>query len=340
MPTPRARLTRRILLVGLAFAVIVAAGTVGYTLIEDWTPMEAAYMTIITLSTVGFGEVQPLTPQGRLFTIVVIVTGVGAAAYAFGSLTDYIVAGELQGTISARRLRGRMDKLNNHIIVCGYGRVGQQVVRELEQNKVPVVVIERELQRLPAHSTALVLPLHGDASDDDVLHSAGIEQARGLVAATNSEADNVFIILSARSLNRDLTIVARGLEPDAERKLRKAGADHVILPHAIGGRRMASVLMHPHVVDFLDVVMHSEELELWLEDITVSAAGQLAEQSVGAAAIRTRTGANILAIKTRGGKLITSVGAEYILNPGDIMVALGTRLQLRALEKLAGVAGN
>ena len=340
MRTPRSRLTRRLLIVGIAFAIILVAGTVGYILLEDWSLFDAAYMTFITVSTVGFGEVLPLSRGGRLFTIVLIVTGVGAAAYAFGSLTDYIVTGELQGTISARRLRGRMDKLSNHYIVCGYGRVGQQVVQELVNSNAPVVVIDRVLERLPEQNATNLLPLHGDASDDDVLRLGGIERARGLVAATDNDADNVFIVLSARSLNRDLVIVARGLGADAEPKLRKAGANHVVLPNAIGGRRMAGMLLHPSVVDFLDVVMHSEDLELWLEDIAIAAGGALAGLTVGSAQVRTATGATILAIKTSGGKLLTAVSADYILQPGDIMVALGTRQQLQALERLAGLVGT
>lgn len=332
------RLSRRLAPFLILFAIIIAVGTTGYTLLEGMTVLEAAYMTVITLSTVGFGEVHPLTPAGQVFTIVLIVSGVGTVTYLLSNLFEYIVAGELRGTWQRRRMHNQIDKLSGHFIVCGFGRVGRQVVSELRSYRANYVVVEKDPDRLANASEPLFVL--GDATDDDVLHLAGIERAKGLVAATGNDADNVFITLSARALKRDLTIVARSNMPEAERKLRNAGADHVIMPHVIGGRRMASVLMHPSVVDFLDVVMHSEALELWLEDIPVSAASGLSQATMGDAQVRSRPGASVLAIKTAAGALVTDVGAASRIQPGDVLVALGTRDQLRALGQLAGETGG
>ena len=328
-------LGRRLSFIGLFFAAILTMGTAGYMVIEGWTLNEALYMTVITLSTVGFTEVRPLSTAGRWFTTVLILVGVGGAAYLFSTVADYIVTGELRGTLEKRRMQKKADVMHDHYIVCGYGRVGRQVVRELQAHGASVIVIDNDPERAGLPSTAGLTYIAGDASDDTVLRQAGIERARGLVAATGTDAENVFITLSARAIQRDLTIVARGILADAERKLRKAGADHVILPHAIGGRRMAGVLMRPTVVDFLDVVMHSDDLELWLEDIPIQGGCPLANCSVRLAQIRTRTGANVLAIKTAQGQLITHVDPDYVLGAGDLLVALGTRSQLRALSALA-----
>jgi voltage-gated potassium channel len=333
-------LGRRLSFIGLFFAAVLAVGTAGYVLIEGWNLTEALYMTVITISTVGFTEVHPLTTGGRWFTTILILVGVGGAAYLFSTVADYIVTGELRGTLEKRRMQKKADLMQDHYIVCGYGRVGKQVVQELQAHGAPVVVIDNDPDKAGLPATIGLTYIVGDASDDTVLRQAGVERARGLIAATGTDAENVFITLSARAIQRNLTIVARGILADAERKLRKAGADHVILPHAIGGRRMAGVLMRPTVVDFLDVVMHSEDLELWLEDIPIRPDCPLANCSVRLAQIRTRTGANVLAIRTVQGQLITHVDPDYVLQAGDFLVALGTRPQLRALSLLATQRGT
>lgn len=329
-------LASRLRFIGLVIAGVIVAGTAGYMLLEGWGLGDAVYMTIITLSTVGFGEVRPLTQAGRWFTSGLILVGVGGLAYLFSTIADYIVAGDLRGTVERRRMQRRIDDLLDHYIVCGYGRVGQQAVRELQANGAQVVVVDLKTPAAGTqHDKGQALFLVGDASDDEILRRAGIEQATGLIAAAGADADNVFITLSARAIKRDLIIVARGIMADSEPKLRKAGADHVILPHVIGGRRMAGIMMRPSVVDFLDVVMHSAELELWLEDVRILHRSELAGTTVGQAQIRSSTGANILAIKTADARLLTSVDAGYRFQPDDTMVALGTRHQLRTLTALA-----
>ncbi|MEA3335560.1 MAG: potassium channel protein [Chloroflexota bacterium] len=335
MLTPQRRFSQRLLYVFLSFSVILIVGTVGYMILEGWDLLDAIYMTVITVSTVGFSEVHPLSRTGQLFTMAVVLAGVSTVAFLFSTMADYIVAGELQGTLQQRWIQGKMEKMQDHYIVCGYGRVGKQVARELEAQGSKVVIIENDPNQMQETATTTRLFVHGDATDDEILRQAGIERARGIVAATGSDAENVFIILSARALNKDLTIVARGIAMDSDRKLRKAGADHVILPHAIGGRRMAGVLLRPTVLDFLDVVMNSEDLQLWLEEIPVEPQAELANCSVDQARVRTRTGANVLAIKTVDGEMLTPVASDYFIEPGDVLVALGTLDQLHQLAQLA-----
>ncbi|HEX5818644.1 MAG TPA: potassium channel family protein, partial [Gemmatimonadales bacterium] len=252
------RLAGILLLVGLA-------GVTWYTLMERWTLLEAVYMTVTTLATVGFMEVRPLSDAGRIFTIVLILVGVGTMLVLFSTLAEYVVGGTLSGTVRRKFMQRRIDELQDHYIVCGYGRVGQHVVDDLEAKGERVVVIEsREapLARLGERDFLVV----GDATDDDVLRHAGIARARGLVAATGDDSVNIVLTLTARAMRPELIIVARADQASTEPKLRRAGATRVISLYQIAGHRIAAQLRNPRVADFLDLVMHSGDLELWLED--------------------------------------------------------------------------
>ncbi len=318
------------------FISVVLLGTLGYSLLEGWPLVDAFYMTIITLSTVGFGEVRPLSPSGRLFTIILIMVGVGGGAYLFSTVADFIITGELRGTLRRRRMEKQIERLRDHYIICGFGRVGQQVAAEIRQAGKPLVVIDDSPEAVQRMEEAGYLYVQGDAAEDEVLRAAGIARASGLVACVDSDAENVYVVLSARALRPDLVIVARANSVDSERKLRQAGATHVVSPYAIGGRRMATMLLHPHVVDFLDVLMHSSELELMMEEIRVGPNGELAGKTVSEADVRQRTGANILAVKGYRGKLFRKLEPDFRFAPDDVLIALGTREQLNELARLAG----
>jgi len=328
----RARLAR----FAIILAAILAAGTTGYMLIEGWSFADALYMTVITLSTVGFSEVQPLSPDGQLFTTALIVTGVGAVAFLFSTIGQQIVSGELHGTIRRRRMQRSIDGLSGHYIICGYGRVGGQVIESLQQRKKNCVVIEQE----PGHGAEGddLLFVYGDASDDDVLRQAGIDKAAGLVAATGDDPTNLYITVSAHSLRPDLMIVARANLPAAEGKLLRGGASSVISPYTMGGQRIATQLLYPSVTEFLDVVMHSGDLELWLEECMVWPHSDLHSKTVEEAQVRKRTGANVLAVRrSDGGTVLTNPPSNMRFEPGDVLIALGTREQLRALWRLTSV---
>jgi voltage-gated potassium channel len=326
-------LERRLLNIVLLFASVITFGGVGYILIEGWSWIDAFYMAIITVTTVGFAEVHPLTPAGRLFTAVLVLLGVGSITYAFTALTNYLIAGELGDVLQEFKMKRQIDALKEHYIVCGFGRVGEQVCVQLSREGRAFVVVEKDEAVVALAREQGYLAIHGDAGDDQVLHQASIHRARGLVAAVASDAGNLFVVLSSRALNRDLCIVARAGDEDATDKLLRAGADRVISPYSLGGRLIAQTLLRPGVVDFLDVVMYDDSLKLYLEDLIVGPGSSLDGLTVGQARIREKIGANILGIR-RGGQVIVSPPASTHLQPGDILVALGTRRQLAALESL------
>jgi voltage-gated potassium channel len=326
---------RRLLRVALLLATVIVLGTAGYMLLEGWRLLDALYMTVITLSTVGFTEVHPLSDPGHLFTLALIVTGVSTAAYAVGAIGEYVIGGRLSGALRRQRMQHEIDRLEGHYIVCGYGRVGRQVVEELDARGTRTVVIEPGDDALPADGSG-PLRIHGDATDDRALRTAGIGRAAGLVAAAGDDATNIVVTLSARALNAELLIVARAIQPEAEDKLRRAGATHVISPYRIGGQRIVTQLLHPRITDFLDVVMHRGNLELWLEEITVAADGPASGRTLGETAIWGADGVKVLAVGREDGQLVTSPRGEHRLAPGDVLIALGTLDQLEAARREAG----
>ncbi|MFQ5578314.1 MAG: potassium channel family protein, partial [Anaerolineae bacterium] len=321
------------------FLATIGVGTMGYRVIEGWQPLDAFYMTIITLTTVGFGELRPLSSAGRLFTVALIIGGMGIVAYASTTAVQWLVSGELKGELLARRRRRMLDRLQHHDIVCGFGRMGQHIAAELARRGSPFVVIDRNAEtvarcRQLGHHCVL-----GNAAEEATLHKAGIMRARSLIAAVNSDAGNVFIILTARALRSDLIIVARVNYDSAESKLRRAGANEVISPYLIGGRRMVHYVDRPGVVDFLDVVMHSPELELWIEEFNVRPDSPLAGKSLRQAQLRSTVGVNVLSVRCPGKPLSTHPDADTVLNVGTRLIVLGTRQQLSSLATLITPAG-
>jgi len=326
---------RRIARVVVVLLAALVTGTVGYMQLEGWRLLDALYMTVITLSTVGFTEVHPLTDAGHVFTIALIVTGVSAAAYAVGAIGEYVIGGRLSDALRRQRMQRDIDRLTNHYIVCGYGRVGREVVDELAARQIHTVVIEPSAEAIPADGSG-TLRILGDATDDDLLRAAGIERAAGLVAAAGDDAINIVVTLSARALNPDLTIVARAIQPEAEDKLRRAGATHVISPYRIGGQRIVTQLLHPRVTDFLDVVMHRRNLGLWLEEITVAPNAAADGRPLDQTRLWGPQGIKVLAIARGGGDLITDPRGDLALGAGDVIIALGTLDQLSVARRESG----
>lgn len=328
------RLNRRLRTVFIvAFATLVI-GVAGYVLIEGWPWDDALYMTVITLTTVGYGEVHPLTKAGRFFSVLLMFSGIGVVAYSFAVVADYLIAGELTGILRRQRMKNAIRHLQQHYVICGYGRVGQQVVEGLRANANPVVVIDAEVEHAAELDQLGVPHIVGDATDDNVLLEAGIERARGLCTCLPSDAANVFIVLSARTLNANLFIISRSNQPDSERKLRIAGANQIINPYLITGHRMAALLLHPGVVEFLDVIMRRGDLELRIEEVVVGSTSEMHGKTLAEARVRTETGANVLAVRRRDGKLQTDMNSELLLESGDALIALGTEPQLAALARL------
>ncbi len=331
-------LTDRLRFVLVMVVVLLSGGTIGYMVIEGWGWHDAFFMTVITLSTVGYGEVRPLTQVGESFTILLILLGVGGVAYTFSTLADYIVAGELNGFLRRQRMMRDIGKLRNHYIICGYGRVGQQVAQGLRANKYDVVVIDASDERVAEFDDIGIHYIIGDATSDPVLQQAGIEHASGLCTCLPNDATNVFVVLSARTFNEKLFIISRGNLPESERKLRIAGANQVINPYTITGHRMAAQLLHPSVVEFLDVIMRAGDLELRIEEIHIGQESTMNGKSLAECNVRSDTGVNVLAIRRHDGRLYTHLPADFTLHVNDTLIGLGTqpqlsRLALRAVDQ-------
>ncbi|MDI6693075.1 MAG: potassium channel protein [Anaerosomatales bacterium] len=324
---------RRLLRAVGFLAAILVAGTVGYTLIEGWHPFDSLYMTVITVATVGFREIRPLSDAGRVLTMGLILMGVGALGYSFGTIVEFMVEGHLRTILEGRRMQKRISELSDHYIVVGIGRVGSVVARSLADEGVPFVVVDSCEECRAAAEEAGWLFVHGDATSEEILLQAGVKRAKGLVAAVDTDADNLFVVLTARMLNPDLFIVARSTSIASERKILSSGADRVITPNVIGGRRMAAMLMRPAVADYLDVVMHGDGLEYRLDALRVTATSEIAGQTIAEAQIRDKTGVFVLAVRS-GDALNPNPGPETRLAAGDELIALGTREQLATLEKM------
>ena len=325
------RLYQHLIFVATLYLLLFGVGSGGYMLIEGWPWTDSIYMTVITISTVGFGEIRPLSPIGRVFTGGLIILGVSTTAYAISTLADVIVAGEFRSLIWRRRMQNRIDKMNGHFIVCGYGRVGEQVAKELLTNRVSLVVVEILATLGPELENLGVIPVEGNATDDAALIRAGIERASGICCCLPNDSDNVYVALTARALNPDLTIISRANSFESERKLQIAGVNHVINPYVTSGRRMARQLIHPNILEFMDVVFHRGEVDILIEDIGVGERSSLRDQTIADTEVRKRLGANILAVRRPDGETFVNPGVEFALRAGDTLIALGTPEQLNLL---------
>lgn len=325
-------LYRRVLLGLLGLAVVIVVGTGGYVVL-GFGALDAIYQTVTTITTVGFREVHPLSPNGKVFTIFLILTGTGTALYTFTVALETLIDGHLRDLFGRRRMERQMQKMCDHVIVCGWGRVGQSIAHYLANADQQLVVIDRDPQRIPEIPHPYV---QGDVTDDEVMHAAGIDRARTLVAALDTDAANLYATLSGRSLRPDLFIIARAHTDSSEPKLERAGANRVVNPQRIGGARMAALAIQPHVAEFLDVVMHDGGLEFRLEEIQVPERSPLAGRSLRDAHIRDHTGALVLALRAEDGTFTTNPPPETEIAPGHILIAIGTPGQLCSLEELSG----
>jgi voltage-gated potassium channel len=329
-------LLRRLLILVLIPTLLVGVGTAGYVLIEpDYTVFDALYMTIITLSTIGYGEVHPLSPAGRTFTMLLILGGVFTLFYAAGEIVRGIVGGEVQNLLGRRRMERTLAQLENHVIVCGYGRVGKLVCEEFSRHRTPFVIIDCDANRLTDFQIAHGIALAGDATSDEVLRHAGIERARALLTVMASDADNLYTTMSARLLNKDLYIVARVEQAHSEIKLRRAGANRVVSPYLIGGHRLAAAVLRPAVVDFIELATRQGHVDLQLEETQIAAHSPLAGSTLRDSGIRSELKVIIVAVKKANGTMLFNPDPELRLEAGDVLVAIGPREQLDRLEALA-----
>lgn len=321
---------RRVRLGVTTLATVMAIGTVGY-LAFGFSVLNALYQTVTTVTTVGFREVEPFTSGAKVFTIILILVGVGTALYTLGVLIETVLEGQLSGAFRRQRMDRRINAMSDHVIICGWGRVGRVIAREMVAAGQDHVVVDMDPARIETATAAGVL---GDATEDAVLERAGVRRARALVAALDSDAGNLFVTLSARSFGPQLFIVSRVRVEENEEKLRRAGADRIINPQSIGGARAAAFLLQPHVTEFLDVVMHDRDIEFRLEEIAVPDDSPLAGRSIRNAHIRDQTGALVLALREPDAAFITNPSPDHVMCGGQVLIAIGTKVELDALDVL------
>jgi len=326
---------RNVKFLAAALVLVVALGTAGFHYIEGWPWFDGFYMVITTLTTIGYQEVHPLSHQGRVFNVFIILTGVSLLALAIGSLTQALLEFELQSFFGRRRMEREIGRLKDHYILCGAGRVGRSVAREMARRPAPFVIIESNDAKAQKFASENWLIQIGDATQEQTLREARIEHARGLVAATTTDATNLYIVLTARSLNPNLRILARASEDASEKHLLKAGADAVVSPYVFAGQRIAQSFLRPHVVSFLDAATTHLGIDLEIEEVPISAGCVFAGQTVESSRIRQDRGVIILAIKKAKGMHFSPAPDDRI-EAGDFLIAMGEPQQLRELELSAG----
>jgi voltage-gated potassium channel len=327
---------RRLLWTIVIPILLVLAGTLGYRILEpNYSFFDALYMTVITLTTVGYGEVHELSTQGRVFTIFLLLGGVFTLFFAGTELVRLVVSGELHDYLGRRYMSRALAGMNNHLIICGYGRMGRFVCQEFSREGLDHVVIDPDQELLRTYNLPHGVTLVGDATSDKVLKEAGVDRARALITVLASDADNLYITLSARLLNEKLFIVARAEAELAENKLKRAGANRVVSPYALGGFKVAQAVMRPAVVDFIELATRTEHLELQIEESHIEEGSRLAGQTLLGSRIRQDLSVIIVAIKKPEGGMIYNPPGDALMAAGDVLIALGHRQQLDQLEGLA-----
>jgi len=326
--------TKHIIVAILFSIIMVVIGTVGYMLIEGWNLLDALYMTVITYSTVGYSEIHTISDMGRLYTVFLIFLGVGFFLYVAGAVIQFMVEGKIRTVLGRRKLDRQINRLKDHYIICGYGRIGRVICETLKRSPIDLVVIESNEKLVPEINTDNILYLWGDASNEALLLKAGIRRAKGLVAALGTDAENVFLVLTARQLAPNLFITARASDTDVKNKLRAAGADIVESPYEKGAMRMAQRITRPTVTSFLDLAFESRTTDIQMEEIPINAGSSLDNVILKDSGIRQNFNLIIIAIKKPDGNMIFNPSFEARITSGDTVIAVGESKNLQDLEKI------
>lgn len=328
----------RIILVILLSLVLI--GTFGYSFLLNVSLLDGLYMTIITISSVGYKEVAPMTDPAKIFSIFIIFFGVGTVGYALTNLLLLIVEGDKNYFWRKRKMEANIAKMNNHYILCGAGETGEVIINEFTKNRTEFVIIEKDIHRYKTFLAQGLNIINGDATEEEVLQMANIKQAKGIISSLPTDVDNVFVVLTARTMNRDLYIISRAIDKHAPNKLKRAGANKTISANEIGGRRMAAQMLRPSVVSFLEIVTSIDDVQLDLQDVIIGKNSEIAGQELKHLRIPDRFGLVVIATKKFGqASMILNPKSDLILNSGDAMLVLGNNTQVNELRKIADDTG-
>ncbi len=326
------RLSRRFLFVALALAAVLAVGTAGFMLTEGYSLFDAFYTTLLTMTTVGYGDT--LHPAGRILNSFLLIVGVTTILVAIGAMTQTVIEAEFGELIGKRRNKRMIDKLHSHFIICGFGRVGRGAASELQQAGVPFVVVDIDADRVEKAMSAGMLAVAADSTRDETLRAVGVARAKGLVCALATDADNLFVLLSAKFLNPQIYVASRAAEESAEDKMRRAGADAVFAPYAITGHRLAQALLRPHVVQFLDFTTQTAGLKVVIEQVRVSGHSNLVTKSIRELQIGRQFGVIVLAIRKGDGEMVFNPPPDTAISAGDYLIVMGQPDKLHTLESM------
>jgi|Deesub1362B_J571_1020462.scaffolds.fasta_scaffold00078_56 voltage-gated potassium channel len=318
--------------------LVILIGTIGYMLVEKWGFFDSLYMTVITLTTIGYKEVHPLSGAGRAFTLLLVFFGLSVVFYVINNGIKVVIEGELRDILGRRKVEKLLKTMKGHFIICGYGRMGRIICKEFKQKGIPFVVIEKEPQETDADED--IVFLYGDATRDDLLLKAGIQRAKGLISVLSTDAQNLYVVLSARGLNPDLLIVARAGEEGSEQKLIRAGANRVVSPYHIGGLRIAHSVLKPAVVDFIEFATRTGNLELQMEEVRVEEGSPIVDKTIHESGIGRELGVIVVAIKRAEGEMKFNPMHNTVIRAGDTLIAIGEIARLKKLEKLASRKGK
>lgn len=311
---------------------VVGAGVAGYQAIEGWDAFDSLYMTVITIASVGYGETHPLSHAGRVFTIALILSGTGVLVYGISAVTAFIVEGGLSDTLRRRKMRKTIDALEGHIVLCGDSSTGRYVIEELDRTGEEFVVVENDRAKLEELSRAGILCVEGDAASDVVLREAGVARARGLIATLHSDADNLFVVLTAKGINPGLRVISKAVAEESEEKLKKVGADGVVLPNHIGGLRMVSAMIRPRVVSFLDVMLRETDRAVRVEEVNIGSGSRVVGKQLGDTEAMRTEGASLVALqRTSASQYQFNPPATTTIEAGDSLIYLGLSTTIRAL---------
>ncbi len=327
------RLFRKIFFILFLLSLVLISGAAGYMYLEGWTFLDSLYMTVITVSTVGYGEVHPLDQQGRVFTMILILFGSGILLYSISMLTAFIVEGELTDILKRMKMKKTIDSLRGHYIICGHSQTGHYVIEELHKSRKPFVVIETDRNKIDALLERNILNIEGDASSEAALLEAGIARAAGLITTLHTDAENLFVVLTAKGLNPDLRVIAKAVEEESRQKLVKVGADGVVMPNAIGGLRMVSELTHPNVVNFLDHILSNREQTIRVEEIRIREGSSLLGKTLTESGIVFQPDVAIIAISHHSNYTINPA-RDTVIETGMIIVLMGTLEAIGAIRIL------